>query len=166
VAAGILAGCAKEQKEASQAASEVASASAAGWQSALPPALAAFAVKDGGACYLDAIDGAPIASNPIRIKSGSPVAMAGWAVADLKAGVLGRSVGIQLNAATSYSIPAASYEREGLGEALKKPSLGGGGLMLNSTPLSIPAGYYRVLFLVQSGSDLLRCDTGRDILVE
>jgi hypothetical protein len=95
------------------------------------------------------------------------VSLAGWTVADLKAGRLGSGVGIQLNAATPYFIVGDSYSRPGLGAALKgSTSLDGGGLKLDATPLNVPAGDYRILFLVQSDHDLLRCDTGRSLHVQ
>jgi hypothetical protein len=162
---GFCGGCGKQE----QAPSQVAQAPnlAGNWQALMLEKLAGSAVKDGGACYLDAFNGTTIGNGPIVVKSVSPASFAGWAVADLKGGRAGSSVGIQLNAAKPYFISAVRYKRPGLGAALKgRPSLDDGGLKLDATPLNVPPGDYRVLFLIQSDLNVLRCDTGRTLRVE
>jgi hypothetical protein len=136
------------------------------WVTSLPPQFAGLSLKDGGSCFLDTVNGVAASSNPIPIKSGAPIAMVGWDVANLEAGTLGTLFGIQLNAPTPYFIAAEGFVRPGLGAALKNPALDGGGFKLDSTPLNVPAGDYRVLFFTQSGNSLLRCDTGRSLRVE
>ena len=139
-----------------------------------PAKFAGLTVKDGGACYLDAVDGAGIGTGPIPVKSGTPVSLAGWAVADLKAERSRGAVGIQLNPTALYgirSVPyfvsADTYTRPGLGAALKSSSsLDSSGLKLDAATLSVPGGEYRILFLIQSDHDLLRCDTGRTLHAE
>jgi hypothetical protein len=167
VLAGLCASCGKQEPAQSSTSAAPSPASPAAWrntwQPSPPPGLT---IKDGGACFFDALNGAALADGPIRVKSGAPLSLAGWAVADLKAGRLGSAVGIQLNAPAPYFIAADAYVRPGLGAALKNSSLDGGGLRLNTTPLDVPAGDYRVLFLVQSYGELLRCDTGRVLRVE
>lgn len=163
---GFSVGCGKEEPAASQ--SSPTPALPGNWQTAMPGNFAGLTPKDGGACYLDAVNGAPVGDVPLVIKSGSPAGLAGWAVADLKAGRLGSGVGIQLSVATPYFIVADRYARPGLGAALKSsPSLdGGSGLKLETTPLNVPPGDYRVFFLIQSDHDLLRCDTARTLRVQ
>ncbi|HEY4088568.1 MAG TPA: hypothetical protein VGM43_21710 [Bryobacteraceae bacterium] len=163
--AGALTSCGK-QETAPEAAPQAAPI-AANWKSALPAEFATLTMKDGGVCYLDALNGSAIADGPVRVKSGSPTAFAGWGVADVKTGRVGTSVGIVLNSATPYYIAARAYVRAGLGAALKGAhSLDSGGLKLDATPLNVPAGDYRVLFLMQSDHNLLRCDTGHTLQVE
>jgi hypothetical protein len=54
-----------------------------------------------------------------------------------------------------------------LGAALKgSSSLDSGGLKLDSTPLNVPAGQYNVRFLIKSGGDMVRCDTGRILSIQ
>jgi hypothetical protein len=36
---------------------------------------------------------------------------------------------------------------------------------LHATQLNVPAGDYRVFFLIQSDREVLRCDTGRNLRV-
>jgi hypothetical protein len=132
----------------------------------MPAKFAGATVKDGGTCYLDDINDQVNPEGPVLIRSGAPVWMGGWAVADLKAGRLGSGVGVQLNAPIPYYVVGDSYSRPGLGAALKNPSLDGGGLKLDPTALNVPAGDYRVLFLIQSDHDLLRCDTARTLRVQ
>lgn len=163
----LLGGCTREQPAASpQAQSTPAPAQSGGWQPVLPANLASLAIKDGGACYLDALNGAVIENGPIRMKAGTPVSLAGWAAADLKLGTVGSALAVQLNSAAPYFAAAMAYQRTGLGAALKNQALDAGGFRLDTLPMNVPAGNYRILFLIQSGSDLLRCDTGRDLVVE
>ena len=162
---GLSAGCGKEETATPQVSSAPA-ALPGNWQTALPPKFAGLTLKDGGSCSLDTVNGALAGPGPIPVKSGASVAMVGWEVANLQAGILGTSVGIQLNAATPYSIAAETFVRPGLGAALKNPALDGGGLKLDSTALNVPAGDYRVLFLAQSDNQLFRCDTGRTLRIE
>jgi hypothetical protein len=131
----------------------------------MPAKFAGLAAADGGTCFLDGVNDAVPPTGPILVKSGSPLSLVGWAV-DLKAGRLGSALGIELNAATPYFIAADSFTRPGLGTALKNPSLDGGGLKLDATPLNVPAGDYRLLFLIQSNSGLLLCDTGHALRVQ
>lgn len=154
-------GCGKQETERS------ATPTLAGnWQTSLPAKFAGLSLKDGGSCFLDTVNGVAAGPGPIAIKSGAPIAMVGWDVPNLEAGTLGISFGIQLNAPTPYFSGAEGFVRPGLGAALKNPALDGGGFKLDSTPLNVPAGDYRVLFFAQSRSDLLRCDTGRTLRVE
>ena len=164
LAIGFSVGCGKEEPAASQP--SLTPPLTGNWQATMPAKFAGLSVKDGGACYLDAVNAGAIGDGPFLIKSGSQLSLAGWAVADLKAGRLGSAVGVQLHAATPYFIAAESYVRPGLGAALKSPALEGGGFKLDATPLNVPAGDYRVLFLIQSDHDLLRCDTGRTLRVQ
>jgi hypothetical protein len=136
------------------------------WQTSMPAKFTGLAPKDGGACYLDAINGGIVGEVPVSVKSGSSLAMAGWAVADVKAGRIGSALGIQLNGPTPYFIAAEGYPRPGLSAALKSSSLDGGGLKLDPTPLNVPVGDYRIIFLAQSDNDLLRCDTLRTLHIE
>jgi hypothetical protein len=156
-------GCGKQETAPQVSATP---ALAGNWQASLPGKFAALSLKDGGSCFLDTVNGVAASSSPIGIKSGAPIAMVGWDVPNLEAGTLGTSFGIQLNAPTPYFIAAEGFVRPGLGAALKNPVLDGGGFKLDSTPLNVPAGDYRVLFLAQSGTDLLRCDTGRTLRIE
>jgi len=161
---GFSTGCGNKESAAPQAAQTPTPAG--NWQTTMPAKFAGLTAKDGGACFLDAVNGPAAGPGPILIKSLSPMSLAGWAV-DLKAGRLGSALGIQLNGATPYYIAADGYPRPGLGAALKSsPSLDGGGLKLDATPLNVPAGDYRVVFLIQSDNDLLRCDTGHTLRVE
>lgn len=163
----LLVGCSQPQAPAPAAVQDSsAPATAVGWEPALPSSLSSLTVKDGGACFLDAINGAAIPPGPIRLKAGTPVGLAGWAAADLKAGKVGSALAVQLHSANPYFALAEGYARPGLGAALKNPALDAGGLRLNPLPLNPPAGDYRVLFLMQSGTDLLRCDTGRNIEIQ
>lgn len=132
----------------------------------LPDSLASLTIKDGGACYLDAVNFAPLGEKPVDLKSGGLVALGGWAVADLKAAKLPTALAVQLNGKQPYFASAEAYSRPGLGKALGNDSLDAGGLKIESIALNIPYGQYRVLFLMQSGSDLLRCDTGRTVNIE
>jgi hypothetical protein len=161
---GFSVGCGKEEPTASQ--SSPTPALAGNWQPTMPARFAGLTVRDGGTCYLDLINNLVNPDAPVPIKSGAPVFMGGWAVADVKAGRLATAVGVQLDAATPYFIVADSYVRRGLGAALKSPSLEGGGLKLDPTALNVPPGDYRVFFLLQSDHDLLRCNTARRIHVE
>lgn len=156
-------GCGKQENASPVSATP---ASAGSWQTSLPGKFAGFSLKDGGSCFLDTVNGAAAGSSPIAIKSGAPIAMVGWDVANLETGTLGTSFGIQLNAATPYFIAAEGFVRPGLGVALKNPALDGAGFKLDSTTLNVPAGDYRILFFAQSGIDLLRCDTGRTLRIE
>lgn len=165
MAVGLLTGCGKEDTATTQV-SAASAVQAGNWTTALPPKFAGLALKDGGNCSLDTVNGALAGTGAIPIKSGASVSMVGWEVANLQADVVGTSFGIQLNGAASYSIPADSFVRPGLGAALKKPGLDGGGLKLDSTILNVPAGDYRVLFLARSDDQLLRCDTGRTVHIE
>jgi hypothetical protein len=123
-------------------------------------------LKDGGTCYLDAFGDGKIGDAPIPASSQAPVWVAGWAVADLNGGRLGDALGVELKAATSYFLAADSYVRPGLGAALKHPSLDGGGLKIDPTPLNVPAGDYGLFFLIQDNRDLLRCDTSRTVRIQ
>ncbi|MBV9508065.1 MAG: hypothetical protein JO323_23990 [Acidobacteriia bacterium] len=153
------------KQESATAPPAEASAAAGPWQQSMPAEFAGLTVKDGGACYLDVVNGAD-AANPPRIRPNSMIALAGWAVADPKAGRSGGGVGIQLNSSTPFFIVADRYNRPGLGTALKSSSaLDGGGIKLDPTQLNLPAGDYRVIFLIQSDRELLRCDTGRSLRV-
>src|ERR1039458_10271170 len=114
---GFSVGCGKQEPATPQASQ--APALPGNWQAAMPGKFAGLTAKDGGTCYLDAVNGALVGDVPFVIKSGSPAGLAGWAVADLKAGRLGSGVGIQLSIATPYFIVADSYARPGLGAALK-----------------------------------------------
>jgi hypothetical protein len=163
MAAALSMSCGKQ--ESATAPPAQASAPAGPWQHSMPPKFAGLTVNDGGACYLDAVNGAD-AANPPGAASNSTVAMAGWAVADLKAGRTGSDVGIQLDSKATYFIAADRYNRPGLGTALKSSSaVDGGGLKLDPTQLNLPSGDYRVFFLIQSDRELLRCDTGRNLKV-
>lgn len=160
---GFSVGCGKDELAGSQP--PQTSVLSGNWQAVTSGKFAGLTVSDAGACFLDAVNGAT-GDGPFLVKSGSRVSLAGWAV-DLKAGRLGTNLGIQLNSASSYFISADSYSRPGLGAALKSsPALDGGGLKLDATPLNVPAGDYRVLFLIQSDAALLRCDTGRTLRVQ
>lgn len=162
---GLATGCGKEEAAKTQV-SPTPAALSGDWQTRLPPQFAGLTLKDGGNCSLDTVNGALAGAGPISVKSGGSVAMVGWEVADLQAGGLGTSLGVQLNAATPYFIAAEAFVRPGLGAALKNPALDGGGLKVDPTSLNVPAGDYRVLFLAQSDSQLLRCDTGRTLRVQ
>jgi hypothetical protein len=160
----VLINCGKQETKLAEPPQAVTVAG--NWKPALPPEFAAFPMKDGGACYLDALNGSAIADKRLRIKSDAPTSFAGWAVANMKTGQVGTAVGIALHSATPYYIAAQAYVRTGLGAALKGgPSLDNGGLKLDATPLNVPAGDYRVLFLIQSDRELLRCDTGNTLQV-
>lgn len=165
IAIGLTTSCGKEETTTTQASPTPAPLSG-NWQTALPSKFAGLTLKDGGSCSLDSVNGALAGAAPIPVKSGASVAMVGWAVANMEAGILGTSLGIQLNGATPYFVAAESFVRPGLGAALKHPSLDGGGLKLDPSALNVPAGDYRVLFLAQSDNQLFRCDTGRALHVE
>jgi hypothetical protein len=164
LAVGFAVSC--ERREVAPAESSQTPTQPGRWQGTMPAEFKGLELRDGGACYLDAVNGAGIEDGPKVVKAGSAVSLAGWAVADVKAGRLGSAIGIQLNSATPYFIGAETYVRPGLGAALKAPALDGGGVKLDSTPLNVPVGDYRVLFLIQSDRNLLRCDTGRTLRVQ
>src|SRR5579862_8565722 len=87
---GVLTSCGKQEAAAPQA-SQVTTMPG-DWKTALPAGFEGLAVKDGGACYLDAVNG-PVPDGPARVKSGAPAAFSGWAVADVKSGGVGTAVG-------------------------------------------------------------------------
>lgn len=132
----------------------------------LPASLVALKPRGGGACFLDAINFAAIGEKPVVVKAGSEVSMGGWAVAEASPGKLGTSPMVQLRGRQTYYVRAEAYVRPGLGRALGNPSLDGGGLKIAGATLTVPADDYRVAFLVQSGAELLICDTGRQLRVE
>jgi len=165
-----LGGCGKE-KSAVSATNQtnlpaVSSSAQLSMQPTLPAELAALNIKDGGVCYLDAINNVPISEKPFVVKVGSDLALIGWAVADLKEGKLGSSPAIQLKGEKNFFAAAEMYKRDGLGKALEHPALEGGGFKAEKVILSVPSGQYHLLFLTKSGGDLLRCDTGHTLVVE
>ena len=166
VSAALAVSCGR-QDAAPQPASQ-SPAPAGNWQPTMPSDYAGLKVREGGQCYLDVINETSVGAAPTPVKSGSVMSLAGWAVADVQSGQAGSAAGVQLIAAgSSYSAPAASYMRPGLGAALKgSSSLDSGGLKLDSTPLNVPAGQYNVRFLVRSGGDMVRCDTGRILSIQ
>lgn len=136
----------------------------------LPASLASLTIGDAkvsGLCYLDALNSSPLGDKPAAIKTGSKISLAGWAVYDVKPATLGSAFAVQLlGKQNSYYSIADSYNRKGLGAALGNEVLDGGGLKMEDVSLNVPAGEYRVLFLTQSGNNLLRCDTGHSLNVE
>ena len=142
------------------------SSARAAFSQALPSGLVALKPRGGGACFLDAVNFAAIGDRPVGLKAGSEVSMGGWVVAEASPGKLGTSPMVQLRGRQTYYVRAEAYARPGLGRALGNPALDGGGLKLAGVVLTIPADDYRVAFLVQSGADLLICDTGRQFRVE
>jgi hypothetical protein len=132
----------------------------------LPARFASLTVKEGGTCYLDAINSQP-PGQITNAKSGSNTSFVGWAVADVKKGKLGTGLGIQLKGNTSYSANADSYSRPPLGEALGHPKiLDGGGLKVESIGLPVSRGQFQIYFLIQDGKGVLRCDTGHKLNIE
>ncbi|WP_157447940.1 hypothetical protein [Paraburkholderia ginsengiterrae] len=133
---------------------------------ALPISLNTLTLKDAGGCFLDGANGAGVTSAHVVAKAGGDLSLSGWAAARVKAGKLGSAVAVQLHGDKDYFAEAKTERREGLGAALGNAALDGAGLNLEKTAMEIPAGQYRVLFLIQSNSDLLRCDTGRTLDVQ
>lgn len=140
------------------------------FQPTLPTSLVSLAISDAkvsGLCYLDALNSFSLGDKPATIKAGTKISLAGWAVYDVKSATLGSAFAVQLlGKQNSYYSIADSYNRKGLGAVLGNEVLDGGGLKMEDVSINVPAGQYRVLFLTQSGNNLLRCDTGHSLNVE
>lgn len=149
--------------QAAAPASATVQAASVAFDAKLPASLATLTIKDAGGCFVDGIDGAPATATPVSAKTGSALTLSGWAAADVKAGTLGSALAVQLHGDKDFFAAASAERRDGLGTALGNESLDGAGLRLADTALDVPAGKYRVLVLIQSGNDLLRCDTGRSL---
>ena len=165
IAVGLSTGCGKEETATTQG-SATQAALPGNWKAALPANVTGLTVKDGGACYLDMVNNDAPGNAPILVRSGLPMSLAGWVVADQTAGHTGSALWVQLNAVAPYFITADGYQRPGLGAALKNPALDAGGLKLDPSALNVPAGAYEVLFLAQSGNELVRCDTHHALRVQ
>lgn len=137
----------------------------------LPENFRSLSISDAkitGLCYLDAVNSSALGDKQKTIiKAGEKLSLGGWAVYDVNPATLGTAFAVQLfgNQSSYYSM-ANSYNRKGLGAALGNEKLDDGGLNLDMVSLDIPVGTYKVLFLTQSGNNLLRCDTGHTISVE
>ena len=166
-----IVGCDKEpppEKTSFQNKESVVTAKA--FQPALPVGLANLIVSDAkvtGLCYLDSINASPASDAPTTVKSGATLSLAGWAVYDAKLAQLGSAFAVMLlSKQNSFYLTADSYNRKGLGVALGNEKLDDAGLVSEGILVDVPAGLYRVLFLTQSGNNLLRCDTGRTLNIE
>lgn len=137
------------------------------FKTALPDNVKSLIIKDGGACYLDTLNDTPVSDKPATYKSGAVAGFVGWAVADMKSDMPGSAVLVEVvQGVQSYYAEAAFYNRPGLGKAIGNEKLDGGGVLLNGIALPAETGFYKINFLIQSGNDLVRCNTGHKLIID
>lgn len=161
----LIAGCSQESDAPAKKAVVAAPATKI-FQTSAPASFKSLVAKADGTCYLDAINEVPLVNKSGEFKAGSPVLFAGWAVANMKAVKVGSAVWLELRGDKSFYSEAAFHQRPGLGKALGAEGLDGGGVVLRDIALPSEVGRYEVIYLVQSGNDLVRCNTGNTISIK
>ncbi|MBL8379798.1 MAG: hypothetical protein JNM79_18155 [Burkholderiales bacterium] len=132
----------------------------------MPPSFAGLPVKDGGRCEIDALNFALFENSPMPLRRGASLALAGWAVVDVRAGTIGAARAVQVGTDPAFFVSGESYVRNGLGAALGNPALDRGGFKVERIALNIAPGSHRLFILILSGKEVLRCDTRRVLRVE
>lgn len=132
----------------------------------MPPSFAGLPVRDGGRCEIDALNFALFENSPMPLRRGASLALAGWAVVDVRAGTMGAARAVQVGTDPAFYAAGESYLRNGLGAALGNTALDRGGFKVERVALNVAPGSHRLFILIQSGKEVLRCDTRRVLRVE
>lgn len=180
----LLAGCGDSHpiatpSSAAVAAASAGSAAAAGAKagSAAPayvPARGAFAVaaKDmlsqpsepSGKCNLDAIDGAPVGTNPLS--RGASALFAGWAGANNGAAVPA-TVTIVLHGAQDFAVQASTgAPRPDVAAANHMLALANSGYAIKASIAAVAAGNYKVELRFKAEGKMWRCESTYAVTIE
>jgi hypothetical protein len=143
---------------------EATTAVAEGGITTLDPAVLSEAKWTGAGCSLDTVDG-NYSKDGVRLTSGKSHVFRGWILNAAKqpAG----KFGLVFKGATTFVVAASTgVSRSDVGAFYKNPALNSAGFNFSTTLTPIPAGDYRMSFIIQESGHAHFCDAGKTLTVE
>jgi hypothetical protein len=152
----LMIGCSKPAPEPTTSAEK--SAVGNGFQMALPSAFASKGFQQGGRCFIDRVNGQPVAAGN-AVPANGMLTLVGWGidVGNAAAPFVALEL-VPVNGSPNYYGPAQRATRPGLGDALKNPALDQAGLESAASLNGVPPGSYSLWILMGDGKTATRCD--------